>query len=50
MNDIGKYAAVDNMFVRLKDTIDIETKYQTELYKVIGCLETIFYGQKNINK
>lgn len=50
MNDIGKYAAIDDLFVRLKETIDIEVKYQTELFKVLGCLETIFYGQNNVNK
>lgn len=42
MNDIGKYAAIDDLFVRLKQTIDIEIQYQTSLFQVIGTLETIF--------
>jgi hypothetical protein len=50
MNDIGKYAAIDDLFVRLKRTIDMEIQYQTNLFQIIGTLETIFVAQNNVSK
>ena len=50
INDIGKYAAIDDLFVRLKQTIDLEIEYQTNLFQLIGTLETIFIAQNNISK
>lgn len=50
MNDIGKYAAIDDLFVRLKKTIDFEIQYQTSLFQIIGALETIFVAQNNVTK
>jgi hypothetical protein len=47
MNDIGKYAAIDDLFVRLKQTIDLEIQYQTSLFQIIGTIETIFVSQNN---
>ena len=47
MNEIGKYAAIDDLFVRLKWTIDLEIQYQTNLFQIIGTLETIF-NSKNV--
>lgn len=49
-NDIGKYAAIDDLFVRLKQTIDMEIQYQTNLLLIIGSLETIFVAQNSITK
>ena len=45
MNDIGKYTSIDDLFVRLKQTLDIEIQYQTNLFEIIGTLETIFLSQ-----
>ena len=50
MNDIGKYAAIDDLFARLKKTIDYEIQYQTSLFQMIGALETIFVAQNNVTK
>jgi hypothetical protein len=50
MNEIGKYAAIDDLFVRLKQTIDYEIQYQTNLFQIIGTLETIFVAQNTISK
>lgn len=50
MKDIGKYTGIDNLFVRLKQTIDKEIEYQTNLFEIIGTLETIFVSQSNIVK
>lgn len=50
MNDIGKYAAIDDLFVKLKRTIDMEIEYQTNLFQIIGSLETIFLAQNSISK
>lgn len=47
MKDIGKYTGIDNLFVRLKQTIDVEIQYQTNLFEIIGTLETIFVSQDN---
>ncbi len=47
-DDIGKYAAIDDLFVRLKQTIDMEIQYQTNLLQIIGTLETIFVAQNTI--
>ena len=45
MSDIGKYAVIDDLFVRLKKTIDIEIEYQMNLMQIIGTLDTIFVAQ-----
>ena len=50
MNDIGKYAAIDDLFARLKQTIDHEIQYLTQLFQIVGTLETIFVAQNNISK
>jgi hypothetical protein len=50
MNDIGKYAGIDDLFLRLKATIDLEIQYQTNLFQIIGTLETIFSAQNNVTK
>lgn len=50
MKDIGKYTGIDNLFVRLKQTIDKEIEYQTNLFEIIGTLETIFVSQSSIVK
>jgi hypothetical protein len=45
MNGIGKHRMIDDLFARLKQTIVIEIKYQTNLMQVIGTLSTIFVSQ-----
>lgn len=45
MNDIGKYTSIDDLFARLKQTLDVEIQYQTSLFEIIGTLETIFLSQ-----
>ncbi len=47
MGEIGKHTMVDDMFARLKQTIDIEIQYQMDLMQVIGTLGTIFVAQTN---
>jgi hypothetical protein len=45
MNEIGKHTMIDDLFARLKQTIDVEIQYQMNLMQVIGTLSTIFVSQ-----
>jgi hypothetical protein len=48
MSEIGKHTTIDDLFARLKQTIDIEIQYQMNLMQVIGTLGTIFVAQTDV--
>jgi hypothetical protein len=48
MNEVGKYSTIDDLFVRLQYTVEMEMQYQKDLLQVVGTLETIFVAQNTI--